>query len=283
MYTPDDIRNIAFTVTRGRYEVNEVDLFVDQCADTVQMLMNDKAELEKKLEVLADKLVEYRNEEDSIRTALLSAQRLGDTVVREANHKAGLILDDANIKAQKVLETAKKNIKDEEAELVRIKKEVSNFKSRMLNIYREHLSLIDILPEVDEKKEEAPSAQPEKAEEAVQQPVAPVVQAAPEPAPVFRQPVEQPAFEPVEAEKTAEPMTNTGDVQKPFIINIPELDEEDEAVPVSAGNAVAAAAQDTRAGDSARTASRFADLKFGDEYDISKDDSEPKGFFKRKK
>lgn len=281
MYTPDDIRNIAFTKSMGGYKTNEVDLFIDQCADTVQMLMNDKAELEKKLEVLADKLVEYRNEEDSIRTALLSAQRLGDTVVREANHKAGLILDDANIKAQKVLETAKKNIKDEEAELVRIKKEVSNFKSRMLNIYREHLSLIDILPEVDEKKEEEPSTQPEKTEEAVQQPVAPAQQVVPEPVPAFRPPVEQPAFEPVESEKAAEPTANAGDVQKPFIINIPELDEEDEVA--SAGNAVAAAVQDTRADDSARTASRFADLKFGDEYDISKDDSEPKGFFKRKK
>ena len=50
--------------------------------------------LEDELQV---QLVEYRNDEDSIRTALLSAQRLGDTVVREANHKAGLIMDDANV------------------------------------------------------------------------------------------------------------------------------------------------------------------------------------------
>ncbi len=72
--------------------------------------------------MLADKLVEYRNDEDSIRTALLSAQRLGDTVVREANHKAGLILDDANIKAQKIEETAKRKIVDEERELERVKR-----------------------------------------------------------------------------------------------------------------------------------------------------------------
>ncbi len=85
-------------------------------------LLSEKAELTKKLEILADKLVEYRNDEDSIRTALLSAQRLGDTVVREANHKAGLIMDDANIKAQKIVENARRSIVKEEEELRRIEK-----------------------------------------------------------------------------------------------------------------------------------------------------------------
>ena len=138
MYTPQEIRSIEFTKSLGGYKTSEVDEFIDRCADTVEALLNEKNELSKKLQVLADKLVEYRNDEDSIRTALLSAQRLGDTVVREANHKAGLILDDANIKAQKIEETAKRKIVDEERELERVKKEVSLFKNRMMSIYREH-------------------------------------------------------------------------------------------------------------------------------------------------
>ena len=71
MLTPEEIRNIAFTKGIGGYKTNEVDLFIDQCADTVETLLSEKAELNKKLEILADKLVEYRNDEDSIRTALL--------------------------------------------------------------------------------------------------------------------------------------------------------------------------------------------------------------------
>lgn len=153
MLTPEEIRNIAFTKGIGGYKTNEVDLFIDQCADTVETLLSEKAELNKKLEILADKLVEYRNDEDSIRTALLSAQRLGDTVVREANHKAGLIMDDANIKAQKIVENARRSIVKEEEELRRIEKEVASFKARMLSIYREHLSLINVLPEPEEEEQ----------------------------------------------------------------------------------------------------------------------------------
>ena len=130
MLTANEIRNATFNKSMGGYKTTEVEAFLDQCADTVAALTSQKAELEKKLEVLADKLVEYREEEDSIRTALLSAQRLGDTVVREANHKAGLILEDANIKAEKIVETAQKNIQDAEREFERIRHEITAFKAQ---------------------------------------------------------------------------------------------------------------------------------------------------------
>ena len=93
MYTAEDIRNITFTKSLGGYKTGEVDDFIDICVDTVEELTKTNADLKKKMELLANKVVEYRNDEDSIRTALLSAQRMGDTVLREANHKAGLILE----------------------------------------------------------------------------------------------------------------------------------------------------------------------------------------------
>lgn len=179
MLTPEEIRNIAFTKGIGGTRPRG-GLFIDQCADTVETLLSEKAELNKKLEILADKLVEYRNDEDSIRTALLSAQRLGDTVVREANHKAGLIMDDANIKAQKIVENARRSIVKEEEELRRIEKEVASFKARMLSIYREHLSLINVLPEPEEEEqapEESAPAEPEAASPA--EPTAPAAEQEP--------------------------------------------------------------------------------------------------------
>ena len=62
MLTPDDIRNITFTKTMGGYKTVEVDTFIDQCADTVAALEKEKAELSKKLEVLADKYERARAE-----------------------------------------------------------------------------------------------------------------------------------------------------------------------------------------------------------------------------
>lgn len=277
MYTPDEIRNVEFTKSLGGYKTSEVDDFIDRCADTVETLIKEKTELSKKLEVLADKLVEYRNDEDSIRTALLSAQRLGDTVVREANHKAGLILDDANIKAQKIQETAQREIQAEKQELQRIQKEVSNFKNRMLSIYREHLELIKVLPEEEqEKPAEVPAASVQPVEETAA--AAPSAESVPfqEPAVVVEDvPVHVPVIEtpqsqmPVVEEIKTAPIQSPAPVEQTMFQNVPQLDDNGEPVAMAAAES--------------GTASRFADLKFGDDYHIEDDPDEPRGFFKRKK
>lgn len=285
MYTPEEIRNIEFTKARG-YKASEVDPFIDKCADTVEALIKEKEELTKKLEVLADKLVEYRNEEDSIRSALLSAQRLGDTVVREANHKASLILEDANIKAEKITETARKNIQAEQEELQRVKREVAAFKNRLLTMYRQHLELIDVLPEeTSEKKAAVTQEESEPAPADIQpvqeEPTAPLPEAGPF-VPMAEPVVTAPAG-------TAEPMpeapvnvVQTAQEQSAapaFSLNIPELKEDDvEVTPV-----VPREIPNVEAVPAARPNPRFADLKFGEEYDITEDLQEGKGFFRRKK
>lgn len=218
MYTAEDIRNITFTKSLGGYKTGEVDDFIDICADTVEELTKTNADLKKKMELLANKVVEYRNDEDSIRTALLSAQRMGDTVLREANHKAGLILEDARIKADKIEETAKQQIKEQIDELEHLKKLVGDFRTQMLSVYREHLSMINVLPEYTPPKEETEetaqttenadaleTAEPTEETPAAEQteeevPVAPAAEAEEEPAatmPLF-------SFDAVEEEETEE-------------------------------------------------------------------------------
>ncbi len=235
MYTVEEIRNITFTKALGGYKTTEVDDFIDTCADTVEALVAENEDLKKKMEVLATKVREYRDEEDSIRTALLSAQRLGDTVLREAKHKAQLILDDAQIKAEKIEEVAQQQIREQMEELERMKKLVGEFKTRILNVYREHLAMIDVLPDYraadeDAAEEEAP-VEETVAEETVEE-AAPVEDTTEE-APAEEIPV-MPAA-PDAAEET-----------EPSLFE----DEEGEAT------------------------SQFTNLKFGTDYSIEDDDED---------
>ena len=87
MMTLDEIRHVEFTRGRG-YRAEEVDDFIDECVETLEQYRKENEEATQKMKMLADKLAEYRNEEDSIRAALLNAQRAGDTALREAEEKA---------------------------------------------------------------------------------------------------------------------------------------------------------------------------------------------------
>ena len=77
MMTLEDIRNVAFSRGRG-YRAEEVDDFIDECVAAMEQLVRENDVVNQKMKVLADKLAEYRNDEDSIRSALLNAQRTGD-------------------------------------------------------------------------------------------------------------------------------------------------------------------------------------------------------------
>lgn len=240
MLTLDEIRNIQFTKGLGGYKTAEVDDFVDECIETVETLINDKNDTAKKLNVLADKLLEYRQEEDNIRTALLSAQKMGDAVIREANLKAEQIIKEANDKASQIERIARMEIAEEQAKLDRLKSEVADFKAQLLETYRQHLELISSLPE----KEVAP---------AVQEPVA--EEPAPVPAPteeivdLNNEPISVPEMEDISSGIVADDTTVV-----PETPDLSMLTATEEKAP-------------------ARNP-RFDDLRFGDEYHIEDDDDD---------
>ena len=66
-------------------------------------MKKEREELAQKLDLLAQKVEEYRRDEESIRTTLLNAQKLADASVREAKHKSEVIIKDATIKGEKIV------------------------------------------------------------------------------------------------------------------------------------------------------------------------------------
>ena len=148
------------------YKADEVDSFLNEIAAEVNELTSQNTELQKKLEILATKLEEYRQDENSMKEALLGAQKLGNTIVREAKEKADAIIAEAQLKSddlmreatensQKQLASMKKDIEKEQHTLMLTQREVSNFKSKLLALYKSHLDTITSIPEIKEKDSEA--------------------------------------------------------------------------------------------------------------------------------
>ena len=95
MITPNDIANKKFEKAAFGYKPEEVDAFLVDIVSSYKVMYDEKVAAEEKLLVLAEKLEEYRANEDSLKTVLLGAQKLGENIVRDSKAKAEVILSDA--------------------------------------------------------------------------------------------------------------------------------------------------------------------------------------------
>ncbi len=143
----EDIANVSFRKANiGGYKPDEVDSFIDKVVASYENLINEKEELMKKLGVLAQKIEEYREEEDSIRVTLLNAQKMANNSLKDAKNKAEIILKDARTRAEKIIDSAKQSVVEQEKILKDTQDKVINFRSKLISIYKEHLELIDAMP-----------------------------------------------------------------------------------------------------------------------------------------
>ena len=234
---------------------------------------------------------QYREDEDSLRSALIGAQKLGDSVIRESKAKADQTLREARAKADQILENAQKSIEREQLALIKMQKEVTKFKNRLLTLYRQHLEMISALPEYDEEPEKpAPAPEPEHQQPAPRQ-EEPAPQPEPEPAP---QPVEK-AAEP-EPERTKPSAAKASFEEEDGMIDFTsalsdEMEDTTSFAVASAQNAPAPrepvpAASRQRAYSpfgANSIESKFGPLKFGEGFDVERDSDPRTGLFSRKK
>ncbi len=155
MLSLEQIKSVTFDrIVRG-YRPEDVDDFIVQVAQQLEKLMEENKELENKVYILADSIEGYRNDEEALKAALINAQRLGESVIREANQKAEHILKEAKVKADRDFDIAMEKVHAEHIRLTRMQQEVSIFRSNVIDAYKKHIELLSNLP-VDEKEEHIP-------------------------------------------------------------------------------------------------------------------------------
>lgn len=211
MIASDDVRRVTFDRAMRGYRCEDVDDYLKQVADSIDSLAAENDDLQKKLVILAQRIDQYRADEDTLSTTMINAQRLGENVIKEAKQKAAEIIRAANIKAEDREQRARDEVELAQQELVTIKQEADAFKKRLMDLYRQHIEMIAKIPEYHTNRAEQQAAQPQpEPQEAPQQPASqPVEQPAPAPQPAAPEEsypaYEEPEYYEAEPEKTAQP------------------------------------------------------------------------------
>lgn len=107
MLTPNQIREKRLSVVDEQgYDREEVNLFLAEVIESYEALVNENKELYRKMDVLANRIEEYREEEASITKTLVNAQKMADRVTSDAKAEADSTIAQSTASAQKIVTDA---------------------------------------------------------------------------------------------------------------------------------------------------------------------------------
>lgn len=182
MIKPSTIKGKTFDVVKNGYDPESVERFLSEIADYVTELINTNADNEEKIVKLVEKINEYRDDEEAIKTTMISAQKEANRVLNDAKEKAENMIESAKTEQVRIAEqnasecdriirehkekcaqlikenteatqnkilAVRKAYDEEKTAFDSLKAEITYFKSDLTELYKKQLLLIMDIPELD--------------------------------------------------------------------------------------------------------------------------------------
>lgn len=163
MLTPQEVSNRAFPKAMvGGYNMAMVDEFLDELTDDYTALYKENAALKAKLKVLVDKVEEYRATEESMRAALLTAQKMANTIVEDAEKQKAEMLEEAEKQARVKIGDLQNELLAQQKRLSEGQKSLSDFVETSRELCRKQLEFLEQLPAMEVETPAAPAEVEEK-------------------------------------------------------------------------------------------------------------------------
>ena len=128
----------------------EVKSFLEGVADELQRLLKECALKDEYIRKLEAQLQAYQEEGDSLKQALIAAQRLIEEVRENAQKEAALILKEAELKAGGLLERAHLNLAELQGEIGELKRRKGLLEAQLRAAIQLHLDLLEAEKEEEE-------------------------------------------------------------------------------------------------------------------------------------
>ena len=118
--TPLDVRRYDFRTSMRGYEREHVDQFREQVATELERLGRLASDMEAKARSFAEQLKSFRERDQALNEALVSAQQLRAEMKQQAEKESELILREARAEAARITDGARANVRQIEEEFAAI-------------------------------------------------------------------------------------------------------------------------------------------------------------------
>ena len=145
MLAPHELKNKPFSKSVRGYNPAEVDEYIELLIEKYTELYRENNELERKLKSVGSKLDQMRDEEESIRSTLLNAQKMAEKIVTDANTRADAITASIKERCDGIIAKFRAELSEEKDEMWEIRTRILDFKKSLFDAYREHIKSLQEL------------------------------------------------------------------------------------------------------------------------------------------
>lgn len=157
--TPIDIQQQHFKSKMiGGYDQEEVDRFLEQVAEELEVLTVDGQQLRDELGRTRVALEDLQNREATLKETLITTQRMTDDLKANARREAELIIANAQLRAEQLLQQNEDRRVKIVAEIQALRREKVAFETNLRMAIESHLRLLDV--GFDASYQEAPKSAP---------------------------------------------------------------------------------------------------------------------------
>ena len=153
MLSPIDLETKEFKKTLGGYGREDVDSFMTMVFQDYKTLYMENVSLKDKVNMLSSAVSKYKSMEDVLQSTLVVAQTASDELKNSAREKAGVIVEEAELKAGKIEIEARQKLSTIENEFNNVKLQLSSYKQQITSLLEGILETVKSLPEDTERKE----------------------------------------------------------------------------------------------------------------------------------
>lgn len=152
MLAPHELKGKTFSKSLKGYNMSEVDEYIEFLLEKYTEAYRENNDLEHKLQVVVTNLDEIKDEEESIRSTLISAQKMADKIIQDANERSDIITGAVKERCDAVIAEFKEQLRAEKEEMWELRARIVDFKKQLFAQYRTHIEDVKSISvnEIDE-------------------------------------------------------------------------------------------------------------------------------------
>jgi cell division initiation protein len=151
------VRQKEFTTRFRGFDVQEVDLFLEEISKELEVQGQAIEEVKQENHRLNLENQGYRKREDSMKTAMIQSQKVLDQMKDNAKKEAQVTIANAGVEAEKILNRAHKRLSQLHSDIIELKRQRIQLEMQISAVLESHSKMLEMTKEENKAADETDS------------------------------------------------------------------------------------------------------------------------------